>query len=127
MAKIPDSFYLQQTLTNFKDNVSTHFPLGYVTDFYYIVATSTASSLTVLDVYVPMSLPGHGSHLRLDLTGVLDPILNATTSQFSNVSASSTLTFYEWTSVYWSYIIYLLTALYLIGRIIGSRIIPKIP
>jgi len=121
---IPDSYYLNQTLVNFKTNVLTHFPLGYITDFYYIMATSTASSLTVIDATIPSGIAGAGSNIRLDLTGVLDPILNATSTRFNNVSASSTETFYEITSVYWDWFIYLSALMYILSRILGKNLIP---
>jgi len=121
---IPDSYYLQQSIQNFKDNVSTHFPLGYVTDFYYIVSTTTASSLTVLDAVVPPGIPGAGTEISLDLTNVLDFVLNATSSSFISGDATSTETFYEITSVYWDWFIYISALFYILIRIVGKAIIP---
>lgn len=121
---IPDAGYLSDTLENFRTNVSTHFPLGYITDLYSILATTTIGELDVIDA----TLPFFGNpHIRLDLNNVLDPILNATTSQFFNGDiASSTETFYSVTSFYWDILVYTMTVFYIIGRILGSHLIPKI-
>jgi len=98
-------------------------PWGYAFRFYDILTSTTTTNLVVVDA----TLPFFGNpHIRLDLTNSLDFILNATTSQYSNVSASSTQTFYEITSSYWKIIVYVLTAFYILGRIIGRGIIPKI-
>jgi len=121
---IPDAGYLSDTLNNFRVNVSTHFPLGYITDLYGILSTTTQGTLEVVDVTLPMF---GNPHIRLDLTNVLDPILNATTSQFFNGDiSSSTETFYEVTSFYWDILVYAMTVFYIIGRILGSHLIPKI-
>jgi len=111
-------------MNNLKDNVLTHFPLGYVTDFYRIMSTTTASTITVIDATVPSILPGGGSHIRLDANHVLDFALNATTSQFTDAS-SSALTFYEYTSVYWNYVLYVLLGFYLVSRVLGFSLIGK--
>jgi len=121
---IPDAGYLSDTLNNFRVNVSTHFPLGYITDLYGILSTTTQGTLEVVDVTLPMF---GNPHIRLDLTNVLDPILNATTSQFFNGDiSSSTETFYDVTSFYWDILVYVMTVFYIIGRILGSHLIPKI-
>jgi len=108
------------------DEILTHFPLGYITDFVSILSTTTVGSLTVLSATVPPGIPGTGSHIDLDLTGVLDPYLNATTGAFTNATASSTETLFEITNRYWSYILYLLTILYIVRRILGAHIVPHI-
>jgi len=121
---IPDSYYLSNTLNEFKTKVATHFPLGYITDFVGIMSTSTVGSLTVINATLPNALPGGGSSINLNLTGVLNPILNATTSIFTNSSASSTDTLFTITNRYWKIILYILAGLYIFRRILGSHIIP---
>jgi hypothetical protein len=121
---IPDAGHLNDTLINFRDNVSTHFPLGYVTDFIVILASTTASSLPVIDATIPLGIGGTGSHIHLQLANVLDPILYATTSQFLNASASSTGTLYSITSYYWNMIVYAFAGFYIIARIFGSHLHP---
>ena len=123
---IPDSGYISETMGNFKDNVLTHFPLGYVTDFLNILSTTTVGSLTVIDATIPNALPfGNGQHIHLDLTHSLDYILNATSSIYNNASASSTQTFYEITSYYWDLIVYICALMYIMGRILGWSVIPS--
>jgi len=122
---IPDQGLLNDSLDSLKENVLNRFPLGYVTDFVSIVATTSTSSLTVIDAYTPSVLPGGGSHIRLDLAGVFDTMLYATTSKYANVSASSTRTFYEITSDYWKIIVYVTAFLYILGRIVGTQSVPQ--
>ncbi len=108
-----------------KNNLSTAFPIGYIYDFFDIMSTSTSGSLTVLDATFPSAL-GFGEHtIHLDVAHSLDYILNATTGPYRNNSASSTQTFYQITSGYWKIAVYLLTLFYLLGRILGSGIIPR--
>lgn len=119
----PDAIqYLGDTL---HDNILTHFPVGYVTDFVNVISTSTATSLTVIDATLPNGIAGAGAHIELDLTGVLDQFLNATTSQFNNVSATTTESLFTITNRYWSWIVYILTLFYILGRILGSSLIPR--
>lgn len=107
------------------ENVRIRFPLGYINDFISIISTTTEGTLTPIDAVIPSVLPGSGTHMTLSLAHVLDPMLNATTSQFANVSASSTETFGTITERYWDYLVYALTLLYLLSRILGTRMIPN--
>lgn len=122
---IPDSGYLNATIKNFQDNAATRFPIGYITDFIHIM-NNASSSLPIIDATVPQGIPGAGAHLSLSLNHVLDYVLYATTSQFTNSSATNTGTLYSITNYYWSIIVYAFTALYLLARIIGSHLIPHI-
>jgi len=125
---IPSQADISNAVNQFKDDISTHFPLGYFSDFINIISTSTTSSLTVIDAQLPEALGLGTPSIQLDLANSLDFILNATTSQFSNSSStgvSSTATFYETTSYYWEIIVYILTLFYLLSRLIGSAIIPR--
>jgi len=122
---VPDSGQLDSTIRNFRDNVATHFPLGYVTDFMAILSTTTESTLTVLSATVPSVLPGSGSVITLSLSHVLDSVLYATSGPFTGSGASSTATFYDVTSSYWRRILYLLAFLYILSRILGVRLIPS--
>jgi len=119
---IPDSDLTATKVGEMSDIVSNSWPIGYITDFVSIISTSTAGTLTPIDAIVPPGIPGAGTHVTLNLTGVLDPLLNATTSQFTNASANSTDTFFEITNYYWTIVCYLLVVLYLIGRLMGSHI-----
>lgn len=119
---IPDAGMVQDTLTNFKDNVALHFPLGYITDFITIMSTSTIGSLPEINLILPSALGLGTPSLHLALTGVLDPILNSTMGNFS----TSTETFYEITSYYWDIVIYVLLFFYLVSRILGSWLVPSI-
>jgi len=121
---VPDSYLLQTTFANFRLNVFTHFPVGYVTDFLSIISSSTPASLILLDVTLPAGMIGAGSRLTLDATNVFDFVLNATTSQFAGVSASDDRTFFEITNQYWSYLVFLGALFYILRRIMGSGVIP---
>jgi len=81
---IPSKGDITNAINTFKENIATRFPLGYLNDFISIISTSTIGTMTVLDAEMPEALGLGKSTIRLDLTGVLDPYLNATTSQFSN-------------------------------------------
>lgn len=124
-AFIPTESELEFVFNQFYTDALIHFPLGYITDFISIISTTTVGTLTPIDAYIPNGVPGTGAHIRLDLTNGLDMLLNATTSQFNNVSASSTQTFYEYTSYYWNLILYIMAGFYIIRRILGSHLIPK--
>lgn len=117
---IPPGSVFTDALTNLRNDALTHFPIGYVTDFINIVSTSTVGSLTVINAMVPAGIPGAGSAVHLDLTGSLDSILEATVGPYG----TSTETLYEVTSFYWEILVYILAALYLLRRILGSHVIP---
>jgi len=55
---IPDAGYLFDSLSNFRENVMTHFPLGYVNDFISIISTSTESTLTIINATLPNGVMG---------------------------------------------------------------------
>jgi len=91
-----------------------------------IFTSSTTSALPVLSATVPSGIVGTGSHIDLDLNHSLDFILNADIGSFSNESASSTKTFYEFTSRYWDIMVYMALAFYILRRILGGHLIPHI-
>lgn len=119
---VPDGEVIFNMVDDIHTKVLTRFPLGYITDTITILSTSTLGTLTPIDAYIPNGVPGTGAHIRLDLTHAIDPLLNATTSQFLNISASSTDTFFTITNRYWSLVLYFLAFSYMIGRIIGGII-----
>jgi len=126
---IPSSGDISNAVDQFKTDISTHFPLGYFSDFINIISTTTTGELTVIDAELPEALGLGKPTIRLDLAHSLDFILNATTSEFSfssSTGASSTETFYETTSYYWNILVYVLTLFYLLSRLIGQAIIPRI-
>lgn len=125
---IPSSGDISNAVSTFKENVSTHFPLGYFSDFVSIISTTTTGSLTILDAEMPSALGVGNPTIKLDLTHKLDSVLNATTSQFSfssSTGASSTATFFETTNYYWSIFVYIMTLFYILGRLISSSVIPR--
>jgi len=119
---VPDFTYVSATLDNFKNTAATHFPLGYITDFIGIVSTTSTSSLTVVDATLPNGVAGVGASIHLDLSHVLDPILYATTSLFTNASAPDTRTFFEITSYYWNILVVVGALFYMLRRVIGSHL-----
>jgi hypothetical protein len=125
---LPTQADIQTSLTDLKEGIGSRFPLGYFKSFIDIVSTTTEGTLTAIDVKLPSALGLGTPSLKLDLTHSLDPILTATTGIFSNSSstgASSTATFFATTNYYWSLVVYVLTALYILRRIIGGYIIPE--
>jgi len=99
-------------------------PWGYVFRFKDLITASTTASLPTISFVIPSALPGGGATFIFDPTHKLDFVLNATTSQFNNVSASSTKTLYEITEPYWEILVSLAVLLYIISRILGSHLIP---
>jgi len=124
-AFVPTSDSMDYMVDTLHDDILIHFPIGYLTDFISIISTSTVGTLTVLNATVPNGIPGAGSHLTLDMTGVLDQFLNATTGAYINATASSTETLFEITNRYWKYILYILTIFYILRRIMGQTLIPQ--
>jgi len=124
-AFILDTGTLQSDFAVFRSDALSRFPLGYVNDFFTILATTTESSLLLVNMTVPPGLPGHGATLTLDAAHVLDFIYEATTTdKFNTVGAVSEQTFLEITEGYWLYFLYLCTAFYIIRRIMGAHVIP---
>ena len=126
---LPTNTDITTNLDIIKNEISNKFPIGYFSDLIGILSTTTVGNLTILDAELPSALGLGKPKIQLNLAHVLDPVLNATTSQFSmssSTGASSTATFFETTNYYWSIFIYILTALYILSRIIGSRLIPNI-
>jgi len=121
---IPNPQALNTSLEALRNGVLASWPVGYVTRMVEIFTASTSASLPVFQATVPAGIPGTGSSITLDLNHSLDTVLNATTGVFTNSSASSTDTFYEFTKPYWDTIMYLLLAFYILRRILGSHIVP---
>lgn len=122
---VPDGILINNSLSNLRINVLQSFPIGYVTDFVEIMATTSTSTLTVINATLPSVLPGGGANIRLDLYRALDWALYATSSKFNNVSASSTKTLFEITNGYWKIIVYLGALFYILSRLLGTRIVPN--
>jgi len=120
---IPDTGLLKSSLNNFKDNISTHFPLGYITDFYNIISTTTEGTLTVFSAHLPTGLGlGSGRFIELDLAHSLDWILYSTSTIFQSEETDNTKNFYQITSYYWDLILYFLLGIYIVSRVLGSRL-----
>jgi len=122
---IPDTAGLNNMFDTMKQDVLYSFPLGYVTDFIDIMSTSTVGTLSVLDLHTPAALGFGSNHMRLDLAHSLDWILYSTSTIFSSAESTTTQNFYQVTSYYWRIILYVLAGFYIIGRILGSHIIPS--
>jgi hypothetical protein len=121
----PSQAVLQADFDQIRTNLLEKWPIGYVTRMIDILTASTSAYIPLIDVTIPAGVVGSGSHIRLDANNALDYILNATTSAFANVSASSTETFYEITSYYWDIFVYILLGLYILRRILGAHLIPQ--
>jgi len=110
-----------------KDGALSYFPLGFVTDFVSVLATSTQASFLGISATVPPGIPGTGSHIQIGISSTtLDYVYGATVGQFLNESAPDTRTLYEITYEYWEIICYIALLFYLIARILGSIIVPQL-
>jgi len=122
---VPDGTKIKESFFFLKDTIETNFPIGYLTDFIRILNSSSTVPLVVIDATIPDAFPfGQGQHVTLSLDGVLDFVLYATTSIYTNESAPSGGTVLDITMEYWVKIVYVLTLFYIIGRILGSHLIP---
>lgn len=97
-----------------KTGLEDVFPIGYFTQLYSIMSTTSTSSLVLFDLTVPSGIPGSGSTMQLNFYRILDPFLYATSSYI----ASSTETLYSKTNYYWQIFVWLSVAFYFINRII---------
>lgn len=113
---IPSSGTASSLMTQAQQDIFTRFPFGYFTDAISILATTSTTTINVINATVPSNLPGGGANVTLTLNNPLYSILNATTSSYTNNSASSTDTFYNITNYYWKMLVSLLFVLYVIGR-----------
>ena len=89
------------------------------------MATTSTSTLTVIDATLPSILPGGGARIQLNLSHALDWALYSTSSRYNNVSASSTRTFFAITNDYWKIVVYVGALLYILSRLLGTRLIPN--
>jgi hypothetical protein len=122
----PNQEQVSNNIATLRDGFLTKFPLGYLTDFVTILTSSTTGSLPAINVTLPSGMIGAGAHINLDLTNVLAPVLDATTSQFFGTSAPDSGTFFDITNRYWDYFVYMGLALYFISRIVGSHVISRL-
>jgi len=124
---IPDAYLAQQSIENFRSEVLTRFPLGYVTDFISILSTGTSTTVTLVDLQVPGILPGGGKTMTLTIDEhSLDMLLNATSSVFATTKQNDSRTFREITEEYWLIVLGVLTLLYILRRILGDAVIPEL-
>jgi len=123
---VPDSSEVYETISQLKENVLTHFPLGYFTDFITLISSTTPKSLNILEATIPNSLPCSGCYIHLDLDNSLDMLLNATSGPYISATEDDTRTLYEITEEYWEIIVNLGVLFYILGRIVNSFNIPLI-
>lgn len=104
-------------------------PLAYAFRVYNIFISSSSVPFALISTTIPSVLPGAGSKISLDLTGGLRTasvdLLDATSGPYLSSGATSTQTFYQITSFYWDLLIYVLTGIYVLSRILGVHIIPQ--
>ncbi|MEN9919425.1 MAG: hypothetical protein RL662_1861 [Bacteroidota bacterium] len=124
---IPSTAQLNNFGNTLSQTILYKFPIGYVWSVVGILNSTTTTAIPVINATLPSMLPGGGSNIQLALTpGILDPILNATTSIYANVStATSSATLYTTTSYYWNILVYMAVAMYLLSRILGTHLIGR--
>jgi len=121
---IPDGNLINQSLTDFRDLASTHFPLGYITDFISILSNSSSSvALPTISATIPEGIAGSGASIALSLDS-LSWIFNATSTFTTGDLAGKSL--YEIVSPYWEKFIYIALGFYLLNRILGSGVIGRV-
>jgi len=123
---IPREFYMKASIEVLKDEVVHIFPIGYFVDFVQILATTSTSTLQLVDAELPSVLAGGGSTLNITLDAhSMDMLWNATSSQFLTTKQSDTRTFFEITNGYWRILMVLLALVYILRRILGVSVIPE--
>lgn len=120
---IPPQSVLQNDFDQLKDGLFEKWPLGYVTRMIEILAASTTRDMPVLSATIPQGVIGAGASITLDINGVLDQFLYATTGQFINSSAPSNRTLYDITNDYWEIFVYICLGLYILRRLLGAHLI----
>jgi len=124
---IPDAGLAQQSIGNFRNEIMTRFPVGYITDFVRIVSSGTAVPITLFDVQVPSVLAGGGSALYVVVDEhSLDLLMLATSSQFATTKQSDTRNFSAMLSDVWLIILGLATLFYMLRRVLGPVVIPEL-
>jgi len=113
---VPQKDIISGSLTSFASSTLSQLPF---IGAFWLTATGT---VPIISATIPNGIVGAGAHIDLDVAHSLDFILNATTSSFTNSSASSTQTFYQITSYYWNIIIYLALAFYILSRLLSSHL-----
>lgn len=119
---VPDGALIYNSLSSFKEQASTHFPLGYVTDFITIISSSASTSLPVLDITIPEGIAGTGASITLDVASI-GWIFNATSSIGTEAQKGKTI--FEIVNPYWEIVCYFAFGFYILRRILGSQIISK--
>lgn len=116
-----DENYLASSTEYLSYTLEHKFPIGYITDIVGVMSTTSTGTLPVISATLPEAFPFFANqHIDLDLTNSIDFLLNATNSIFSNESASSTETFYEFTNRYWKILLYTLFVIYILYRLFPS-------
>lgn len=92
-------------------------PWGYAFRFYDILTGSSTAMLPIISATVPSSLPGAGASITLNINHSLDFFFNATSSVFNNASASSTQTWGQIITQYFTYLVQIGFVIYLITRL----------
>jgi len=123
---IPDNSQINDTIQTLHDEILVRFPIGYLTDFYNIMSTTTTGSLVLLTGTIPAILPDGGEEFTLDATHQLDFLLNATSGIYSTATENDNRTFYEITNDYWEIFLYIATFFYILNRVSGSMNVPPI-
>jgi len=102
------------------NNIFSKFPLGYVWSVVTIFSDDTTEAIPIIQGTIKGTGVADGVSFSLPLeAGMFDWFYNATSSRYGN----STSTFFETTYEYWKVFVYLMLAVYMLQRILGTGVI----
>lgn len=114
---IPDSSKISSGVRVVSESLIQRFPIGYFYEFYSIMATTSSSSIPILQGNLPFNWSN--SSFKIDLNNSLDWILYSTSTIFKQEGITDERTFFEITNEYFKKVVYLLVFFYILGRFVS--------
>jgi len=117
---IPSDEQVNSFFNVVSNNIFSKFPLGYVWSVVTIFSDETTEAIPIIQGTIQGTGVADGVSFSLPLeAGMFDWFYNATSSKYGN----STATFFETTYEYWKIFVYLMLAVYMLQRILGTGVI----